>query len=186
MLPTPAAPAAAPQPSWPPGAVPPALAGPPMPRVAGLEPVAPRDPFPQQQRPTVMLPPKQGKLETVLGWALLMVVVAVISAFVYSRWDWIRSAGGALLRNEPAPAAYVGTFRLRITSEPNHATVYENDVEIGATPFELVIHRAQVVQHPRQFVLRATGRQAVAVVQSNTLQPETRVHVALPAAAPRR
>lgn len=155
---------------------------PPAPRVSGLEPAS--EYYSAQQRPTVMLPPKQSRVESVLGWLLLLVVVAILSAAIYSRWDWIRSAAVALLRNEPAPAVYVGTFRLRITSEPNHARVFENDQEIGATPFELVIHRAQVVQQPRQFVLRAPGYRAVAVVQSNTLQPETRVHVPLPALPP--
>jgi len=159
---------------------PPAMA-PPMPRVSGLAPAEER--YSAAQRPTVVLPPKQGKLETVLGWLLLLVVVAILSAAIYSRWDWIVSAGGALLRNEPAPPTYVGTFRLRITSDPNHARVFENGQEIGATPFELVIHRAQVVRQPRQFVLRAPGRQSVAVVQSNTLQPETAVHVPMPALA---
>lgn len=165
------------------------MAAPPMPRVSGLQPAD--EPYAAQNRPTLMLPPtpRQGRAETVLGWALLLVMVAVVSAAIYSRWDWIVTAGGALLRNEPAPAVYVGTFRLRITSDPNHARVFENDREIGATPFELVIHRGQVVQHARQFVLRAPGRQSVAVVQSNTLQPETRVHVPMPllgpAAAPR-
>jgi len=164
---------------------PPPMAAPPMPRASGLAPVDDR--YAVQRRPTVMLPPKQGRLETFLGWLLLLVVVAVLSAAIYSRWDWIRTAGGALLRSEPAPATYVGTFRLRITSDPSHAQVFENDQEIGATPFELVIHRGQVVQRPRQFVLRAPGHQAVAVLQSNTPQAETRVHVPLPPlAAPRR
>ena len=94
--------------------------------------------------------------------------MAIISAAIYSRWEWICSAGGALVRNEPVPAAYVGTFRLRITSEPNHAVVFENGQEIGATPFELMIHRAPLVQRPRQFVLRAPGYQSVAVVQAVT------------------
>ena len=71
-----------------------------------------------------------------------------------------------------------------ITSDPNHARVFENDQEIGATPFELVIHRAQVVRQSRQFVLRAPGRQSVAVVQANTLQAATAVHVPMPALAP--
>jgi len=168
----------------PPSALPsqPPMMAPPMPRVSGLAPADER--YSAAQRPTVMLPPKQGRVETVLGWLLLLVVVAVLSAAIYSRWDWIRSAGGALLRNEPAPAIYVGTFRLRITSDPNHARVFENDQEIGATPFELVIHRAQVVRQSRQFVLRAPGHQSVAVVQSNTLQAETAVHVPMPALAP--
>ncbi len=158
------------------------MSAPPMPRVSGRSAVD--DPYSAPQRPTVMLKPQQGRAETVLGWLLLLVVVAIISAAIFSRWEWIRSAGGALLRNEPAPAVYVGTFRLRITSAPSHAKVFENDQEIGATPFELVIHRGQVVQHPRQFVLRLPGYQAVAVVQSNTLQPETQVHVLLPALVP--
>ena len=158
------------------------MMAPPMPRVSGFAVVD--DPYSAAQRPTVVLKPRQGRVETILGWLLLLVVVAIISAAIYSRWEWIRSAGGALLRNEPAPAVYVGTFRLRITSEPSHARVFENDQEIGATPFELVIHRGQVVRQPRQFVLRAPGYQAVAVVQSNTLQPETHVHVPLPPLAP--
>ena len=158
------------------------MSAPPMPRVAGVS-VADDSHF-APQRPTVMLKPLLGRTETVLGWLLLLVVVAIVSAAIFSRWEWIRSAGGALLRNEPAPAVYVGTFRLRITSAPSHARVFENDQEIGATPFELVIHRGQVVQHPRQFVLRSPGYQAVAVVQSNTLQPETQVHVLLPALVP--
>ncbi len=157
---------------------------PPPPRVAlPAAPMPGPEHYASPQRDTLYLPnkPKQSRLETILGWLLLMVVVAFISAAIYSRWDWIRSAGGALLRNEPAPPTYVGTFRLRITSDPNHARVFENDQEIGATPLELVIHRGQVVQRPRQFVLRAPGHQPVAVVQSNTLQPETRVHVPMPA-----
>jgi serine/threonine protein kinase len=168
----------------PPSALPsqPPMMAPPMPRVSGLAPADER--YSAAQRPTVMLPPKQGRVETVLGWLLLLVVVAILSAAIYSRWDWIRSAGGALIRNEPAPATYVGTFRLRITSDPNHARVFENDQEIGATPFELVIHRAQVVRQSRQFVLRAPGRQSVAVVQANTLQAATAVHVPMPALAP--
>ena len=157
------------------------------PRVA-LQP-APEAVFPplgaesaSPQRPTVMLPPKpkQGRAESALGWIILLGLVTVLSAGIYSRWEWIASAGRALLRNEPAPATYVGVFRLRITSEPNHARVLEGGQEIGATPLELTIHRAQVVDHPRQFVLQLPGHHPVAVLQSNTLRPEAEVHVTLP------
>jgi hypothetical protein len=58
---------------------------PPVPRVSGLEPAS--EYYSAQQRPTVMLPPKQSRLESVLGWLLLLVVVAVLSAAIYSRWD---------------------------------------------------------------------------------------------------
>ncbi len=166
---------------------PPVYVSPAAPRVA-LQP-APEAVFPplgaesaSPQRPTVMLPPKpkQGRAESALGWIILLGLVTVLSAGIYSRWEWIASAGRALLRNEPAPATYVGVFRLRITSEPNHARVLEGGQEIGATPLELTIHRAQVVDHPRQFVLQLPGHHPVAVLQSNTLRPEAEVHVTLP------
>lgn len=125
-------------------------------------------------------------IESSLGWVLLLTVISIASAFLWTQRTWIRSGADALIHGTPPDPRTVGQFRLRITSDPNGARVFEGSNELGQTPLELFVHRAQVFQQPRVFTLVYPGRNTTRAVASNTLDAAAELRVTLPIANPRQ
>ena len=121
-----------------------------------------------------------------LGWLILLGVIAGVGSLVWSRREWLRTAIDQTLHGAPPDPANVGSFRLRIESEPAGARVYDGAQELGMTPIELDLARGAVREHPRQFVLRLDGYTPTTVVQSNTLEARALVRATLTRANPRQ
>ena len=79
----------------------------------------------------------------------------------------------------------VGTFQLRLVSEPTGAHVFEGTSDLGPTPIELPVLRGQVADAPRRFEFRLAGYTTVAAELGTTREPRAELRVTLVPANPR-
>ena len=74
--------------------------------------------------------------------------------------------GGAARFAATAAPAPSGSFELRVSSKPSHATVTEAGRTLGRTPLTLTIDAASVAKAPREFIVRLPGYAPAKLVQS--------------------
>ena len=153
----------------------PAFVEPPPPAGATLPPFA--EPPPAK--------PKQGVLVAAVGWLTLLALVGGVGFGVWSQRAFIERAVREFADGTPPDPARIGTFQLRLVSEPPGAHVFEGTKDLGPTPIEMPVVRGTVADAPRRFEFRLAGYTTVSAEQGTTRAPRAELRVTLTPANPR-
>ncbi len=172
-------PPTAPGPAFPAPSPPPVTPVPPPVTSLPAPPVTPLPASPFGAPPPHAAPPRQHPAVTALGWLTLLALLAAVAALGWSQRDFVTRAARALIEGRPPDPARVGTFQLRLVSDPAGAHVFEGASDLGPTPIELPVLRGAVADAPRRFEFRLPGYATAAVQQGTTLDPRVELRVAL-------
>jgi hypothetical protein len=114
-----------------------------------------------------------------LGWLTLLALVSALGTLAWSQRDFIERGVRELVQGTPPDPARVGTFVLRLSSDPPGAIVTEGATVLGPTPIELPVLRGSVADQPRAFTFQRQGYVSHTAAQGTTLAPRAELHVTL-------
>lgn len=141
---------------------------------------------PLPQHASTQHPPRQGLLVTMVGWLTLLGIVGALGFVGWSQRDFIARGVRELVQNTPPDPLRVGTFQLRLVSDPPGARVFEGSTDLGPTPLELPVLRGAVADAPRRFEFRLPGYATATAAQGTTREPRVELRVRLVPLPPRR
>ena len=129
--------------------------------------------------------PRQSPLVAAIGWLTLLALLGGVGFAVWSQRAFIERAVREFAEGKAPDPSRVGTFQLRLASDPMGAHVFEGTSDLGPTPIELPVLRGQVADAPRRFEFRLAGYTTVAAEQGTTREPRAELRVTLVPANPR-
>jgi serine/threonine protein kinase len=132
-----------------------------------------------REKITVQSEKSQTWIVQAIGWITVLFLVLGAGWLVVRNRDFIeRGLRDLASGREPDPAR-VGTFILRLESDPPGATVHEGEVNLGPAPLEIPVLRGSVAEQPRVFVFSLPGYASQNISQETTLLPRVTQHVRL-------
>jgi len=129
--------------------------------------------------------PRQSPLVAAIGWLTLLALVGGAGFTVWSQRGFIERAVREFSEGKAPDPSRVGTFQLRLVSDPTGAQVFEGTRDLGPTPIEMPVLRGQVADAPIRFEFRLAGYTTVAAEQGTTREPRAELRVTLVPVNPR-
>ena len=129
--------------------------------------------------------PRQSPLVAAIGWLTFLGLLGAGGYGVWSQRAFIERAVREFTEGKAPDPTRVGTFQLRLLSEPMGAHVFEGTHDLGPTPIEMSVLRGQVADAPRRFEFRLAGHTTVAAELGTTREPRAELRVTLVPVNPR-